>query len=371
MKRVLCILSSLDAGGAETFLMKIYRALPPEEFQMDFVVSADGGSYTREVLDRGGKIFLIPMRTKDLKGAMSQLRRIVSDNGYTHVLKLGNGTASCVDLLVAKWGGAKKRIMRSCNALSGLSWKAKLGHLALQPALNWVANVKLAPSMLAAEFTFGRRQARKNVHLLNNGVDLNLFRFDPEARQTLRREFGLEDKLVVGHVGRFNKQKNHMFLLDVFYEIQKKQENARLVLIGQGELEGSIREKIARLGITDKVIFTGLRSDVPRLLSALDVVVFPSFHEGMPNVIIEAQATGLPCVIADTITRDADITGLVEYLPLELSAKQWAERALLAAGQERRDTSGDFKKHAYDIESVSERFVTLLFGEGSGDLYEN
>lgn len=363
MKRVLCILSSLDAGGAETFLMKVYRALPPEEYQLDFVVSKDGGCYTQEVLDRGGRIFQIPLRTKNLLGVIKQLRRIVAENHYTHVLKLGNASVSFVDLMVAQWGGAKVRVMRSCNALTGLSWKARLSNALLRPVLNGVANVKIAPSMLAAEFTFGKYQAHRNVHLLNNGVDLNVFRFDPEARQALQAELGLEDKLVVGHVGRFNKQKNHAFLLDVFYEIQKKNEDAVLVLVGVGELEAAIRDKAAQRGIADKVIFTGLRSDVPKLLSAMDVLVFPSFHEGMPNVVIEAQATGLPCVIADTITRDADITGLVEYLPLDMPAEQWAEHALEKAGGERKNTAPDFQKHGYDIESVRKRFVSLLFAE--------
>lgn len=363
MKRVLCILSSLDAGGAETFLMKVYRALPPEEYQLDFVVCADGGCYTQEVLDRGGRIFQIPLRTKDLLGAMKALRSIVSENGYTHVLKLGNGAASCVDLLVAKSGGAKTRIMRSCNALTGLSLKSILTHRLLQPLLNTVANVKIAPSMLAAEFTFGSRQAHKNVHILNNGVDLKVFHYDPQARAALQKEFDLEGKFVVGHVGRFNKQKNHSFLLDVFYEIHKKQENAVLLLVGQGELEEAIREKISKLGLADRVVFTGLRSDVPKLLSAMDVLVFPSFHEGMPNVVIEAQATGLPCVIADTITRDANITGLVKYLPLDMPPARWAQHALTALSETRKDTAADFQKHGYDIQRVAAELVRLVFQE--------
>lgn len=363
MRRVLCILSSLDAGGAETFLMKVYRALPPEEYQLDFVVSKDGGCYTQEVLNRGGRIFLVPLRTQDLMGVIRELRRIVAENHYTHVLKLGNASLSFVDLMIAKWGGAKVRVMRSCNALTGLSWKARFSNALMRPLLNSVANVKIAPSMLAAEFTFGKYQAHKNVHLLNNGVDLNVFRFDPEARQALQAELGLEDKLVVGHVGRFNKQKNHAFLLDVFNEIQKKNENAVLVLVGVGELESAIRDKAASLGIADKVIFTGLRSDVPKLLSAMDVLVFPSFHEGMPNVVIEAQATGLPCVIADTITREADITGLVEYLPLDMPAEQWAERALAAVNHQRIDTKTVFIEKKYDIDSVAAEFVCRVFND--------
>lgn len=360
MKRILCILSALSAGGAETFLMKVYRALPPEEYQFDFIVSEGGGCYTQEVLDRGGRVFQIPLRTKDTIGAFRGIRAIVKEHGYEWVLKLGNTPIAAVDLIAAKLGGAKRLVMRSCNALTGQSAKEKLIDAVLRPVLNGVANVKIAPSMLAAEFTFGKRRAHKDVHLLHNGVDLNVFRFDAEGRTKVRTEFSVEDKLVVGHIGRFHKQKNHEFLLEVFRAMKDRRQDAVLLLVGTGELEPSIRRRVKELGLEASVIFTGLRFDVPQLLSAMDVFVFPSLHEGMPNTVIEAQATGLPCVIADTITPEADLTGLVQYLPLERSADVWAEAALAVAGDERRDTGPDLAAHGYDISGVARQLMELI-----------
>ena len=364
MKRILCIISSLDAGGAETFLMKLYRTAAPDAYQFDFVVSKEDGYYTQEVLHRGGKIYFVPIRTKYLRKALYLIRKIVKDNGYDYVLKLTDSPLGVVDLLAAKAGGAKVLTVRSCNALSGRSFLGKVIDFFLRPILNCVANVKIAPSDLAAKYTFGEKQyLRGNVHLLNNGVDLSVFRYDAIARERIRQELSLENKLVIGHIGRFNQQKNHSFLLEVFAQIRKKRPDAVLLLVGKGELEQQIREQAESLGISDHIVFTGVRSDIPQLLSAMDVFVFPSFYEGMPNTVIEAQATGLPCVIADTITREADITGLVRYLPLSTHAESWAQTALDMVSETRKDTKQDFYDHGYDIESVTRRFVSLVFGE--------
>lgn len=357
MKRIVCIVSSLDAGGAETFLMKVCRALPREEYQLDFIVSADGGCYTQEVLDRGGRIYTIPLRTKDPVGALGGIRRIVRENKYDIVLKLAENSLAVLDLIAAKQGGAKTLALRSCNAPTGVSFAGRTTHALLRPLLNAVTTVRLAPSDLAAEFMFGKG---KPVHLLHNGVDLNIFRYDAEGRRRIREEFNLGEKLVVGHVGRFQKQKNHSYLLEIFAKIRAVREDAVLLLVGTGELEKAVREQARELGIADALIFAGQRFDIPQLLSAMDVFVFPSFHEGMPNTVIEAQAAGLPCVIADTITKEANITGLVQYLPLELPPEDWAKTALGAVTEERTNTAPDFLEHGYDIEGVAKELLRLL-----------
>ena len=359
MKRVLCILSSLSAGGAETFIMKLCRAASAEELQMDFIVSVADGCYTQEVLDRGGRIYQIPQRTQNFFGAFGGIRRIVKENGYTAVLKLGENALAVTDLLAARLGGAKTLALRSCNAPTGVSLAGRCIHGMLRPLLNAVTTVKLAPSDLAAEYMFGKA---KDVHLLHNGVDLNVFRYDADGRQAIRREFAVEGKLVVGHVGRLHKQKNHRYLLEVFKTIRKQRQEAMLLLVGIGELENTIREWVKELGLEDSVIFAGQRFDIPQLLSAMDVFVFPSLHEGMPNTVIEAQATGLPCVIADTITKEADITGLVTYLPLTDDKTPWVDTALAAAMQKRRDTAADFTARGYDIQVVAQELMELLGG---------
>lgn len=359
MKRVLCILTSLEAGGAETFLMKVYRTLPPELYQFDFIVSVEGGCYTQEVQMRGGRIFSIPKRKGDFYGAFGGIYSIVKENHYDAVLKLGENALAAADLIVARLGGARTLALRSCNAPTGRSFSSRCVHSLLRPLLNAVTTVKIAPSQLAADYMFGRRS---DVTLLHNGVDLRVFRYDAESRVRIREEFSVEDNLIVGHVGRFYRQKNHKYLLEVFCEIRKRRPDARLLLIGIGELESEIRKWAEELQLEDAVIFAGRRFDIPQLLSAMDVFVFPSLYEGMPNAVVEAQATGLPCVIADTITPEADITGLVTYLPLE-DPEKWAQTALSVIAQERRNTHDMFLAQKYDIQSVAQKLMDLIAKE--------
>lgn len=357
MKRILCILSSLDAGGAETFLMKVMRSLPKEEYQFDFIVSAGDGCYTREVLERGGKIYQIPQRRENFRGAFRGIKKIVKDNQYDTVLKLGENSLAVFDLIAAKLGGSPNLALRSCNAPTGLSVKARFLHYFFRPLLNCVATVKLAPSKLAADFMFGKRAT---VKLLNNGVDLNVFQFNAQGREQIREEFDLANNLVVGHVGRFHAQKNHRFLLEIFKEIHKQRPEAVLLLVGTGNLETVIRNWIDELNLQECVIFAGQRFDIPNMLSAMDVFVFPSFHEGMPNTVIEAQATGLPCVIADTITREANLTGLVHYLSLSDRSDLWAEKAISLLSEQRENTAEVFSKQGYDIKDVAKELVDLI-----------
>lgn len=364
MKRLLCILSSLDTGGAETFMMKIFRSLP-EDYKIDFIVSAKSGFYEKEVVELGGRIFRVPLRTKHPIKTFKAIYDVVKQNHYTHILKLCDTPIGLYDLLAAKMGGAKVLCVRSCNAGSSISKLGAMVNDFLRPFFNYMADVKLAPSRLAAEFTFGKAEVEVGkVNFIHNGVDLNVYKYDEENRRKVRREFGIADEqLVIGHIGRFNQQKNHKFLIEVFSEVLKQKPNALLMLVGDGEKKNEIKEQIKSLGIEESVIFTGIRSDVPALLSAMDVFVFPSFYEGMPNTVIEAQATGLPCVIADTITEEAGITECVRYKALTTSAKEWAYIAVSLLENSRICYNAKVKHVGYDIDSCVKQFMKLTFND--------
>ena len=353
----------MNTGGAETFLMKVYRRMDKSQYQMDFCVNVEAeGFYEKEIREMGGRIFRIPPKSKDIKAFKKGLYEIVKNEGYEYVLRITSNAAGFMDLRIARAAGARVTVARSSNSSDGENFKAKLINLISRVIYMGKVDVKIAPSDLAAEYTFGKRQVRNgDVKFLHNAVDIDVVKYDGGDRANIRRELGIEDKLVVGHVGRFNRQKNHMLLLDIFGEIKKRNGNAVLVLVGKGELESDIRAKITDMGLTDSVIFTGVRSDVPALMSAMDVFVFPSFYEGMPNTVIEAQATGLPCVIADTITREADITGLVKYLSLSDTAERWSEEAVSLVSSQRADTRQAFIDNKYDIDSTVKYFTELVF----------
>ena len=364
-KRLLVILASLNTGGAETFMMKIFRSLP-EDYKLDFIVSAKSGFYEKEVIKLGGRIFRVPLRTKQPIKTFKAIYDVVKNNNYTHVLKLCDTSIGVYDLLAAKMGGARVLCVRSCNAGSSNS---KLGILVndfLRPLLNFITDVKIAPSRLAAEFTFGKAEVEAGrVKFIHNGVDLHVYKYDEDNRRKIRREFSIADEqLVIGHIGRFNQQKNHKFLIEVFAEVLKQEPNALLMLVGDGEKKSEVKEQINALGIEESVIFTGIRSDVPSLLSAMDVFVFPSFYEGMPNTVIEAQATGLPCVIADTITEEAEVTDCVHFKSLNQSAEEWVEKILESDNNNTVDRylySKVMKNRGYDINDVVKMFEKITF----------
>ncbi|MBR2477091.1 MAG: glycosyltransferase family 1 protein [Clostridia bacterium] len=363
VKRLLCIVGSMDAGGAETFLMKVYRGLDKTKYQMDFAVAKEEkGCYDDEILSMGGKIFHIVPKSKGLIKNFNDIRKLVKREKYKYVLRTSQNSLSALELFAAKLGGAKVRVYRSSNSSINTA-KENIFHKLFGFMTRIFPNVRIAPSTEAAEFMFGKKCVKRGkAHLLHNGLDVSQFRFDPETRDAVKEQFDLEGKLVVGHVGRFNVQKNHGFLIDVFKEVSLKCENAVLMLVGVGELEQEIRKKVSALGLDDKVIFMGRRSDVPRLLSAFDLMLMPSLYEGMPNVVIEAQATGLPCVISDTITPEADITGLVSYMPLSAATDTWADKVLETVEKTaRKDTSEQFEKEGYELSAVTRKFVDLIF----------
>ncbi len=362
MKRLLCIVSAMNTGGAETFLMKMYRSLDREKYQMDFCVNSDENFYEQEILKMGGKIYKISAKSQNVLKWHQELKQVVHENGYQYVIRVCEHSLAALDLLVAREGGAKQLIMRSSNTGSGGKITTVV-HRCFRFLPQTVPTVKLAPSTEAAEYTFGKGCiGRGEAFLLHNAIDTSVYCFDENGRERLRKEMGLEDKFVVGHVGRFNQQKNHAFLIDVFQELHNRNPQARLVLVGKGELEQAVRQKVCALGLEEYVIFTGVRQDIPQLLSAFDVFLFPSLYEGMPNTVIEAQATGLPCVISDTITQQARITDLIRFCSLQSSVLTWADACLKVTSVNRAKYSNTLIEAGYDISAVVPQFVKWTFG---------
>lgn len=362
MKRLLCIVGGMNAGGAETFLMKIYRQIDRNLFQMDFAVGIkDEGDYDKEIYELGGKIFHITPKSKGFLKNFICIKNLVEREQYKYVLRTSQHSLSALELFAARLGGAKVLAFRSSNTnTTTAGGKDLLLHKLCSFMPNLFSNVRIAPSTEAAEYMFGKKCVEKGkAHILHNGVDLSQFCYSKTRREKIRSELGIEKRYVVGHVGRFTAQKNHKFLIDIFSQIVSERKDAVLVLVGEGELEIEIRKQINELHLNDKVLFTGVRKDVSALLSAFDIMIFPSYYEGMPNVIIEAQASGLPCIISNRITYEADITGLVEYVSLDDSAKKWMN-IVLQKNTSRIDTKLDFIKKRYDIVSVANEFLILL-----------
>lgn len=364
MKRLLCIVSAMNTGGAETFLMKIFRNIDKTKYCMDFCVNVKENYYESEIKSLGGNIYVIPAKSTHPIGSFFKLKNIVRNNKYDYVMRVNEHSLSTIDLIAAKLGGAKKLIMRSSNASSG-SKKSVMLHKMFRFLSKTIPDVKIAPSELAAEYTFGKNCIKDGkAFLIHNAVDLDIYKYSIDERNRIRNEFNISDKYVLGHIGRFNQQKNHNFLLDIFKKVLDIRPDSVLMLVGKGELESKIKAKSKELGILNNIIFTGVRSDIPSLLSAMDVFVFPSLYEGMPNTVIEAQATGLPCIISDTVTGEANITKSVKYLPIT-NIDLWVDTILkIGIDNIRHNYNKEFIESGYEIKQSVKNFINLIFNEG-------
>ena len=209
----------------------------------------------------------------------------------------------------------------------------------------------------AAKWVYGAKNI-DDVIYMKNAIDANEFRYSKKIDDEVREEFGLEGKFVIGHVGRFFEQKNHPFIVKVFAEVAKQDPSAVLILVGGGELDDAImnqiKDDVNQLGLSDKVIFTGVRSDVKRIMQAFDVFILPSLYEGFPVVMVEAQATGLKCLISDKVPSECDITGNVEIIPLSDGEKVWADHILAYKnGYKKQDMYQTIVNAGYDIKENS------------------
>jgi len=333
--RILHVLGGMVRDGVETWLMHILRHIDREHFQMDFLVhTTQPCAYDDEVLALGSEIIpcLHPRRPWSYARNFKSILREYGpyDVVHSHVLHY-NGYV----LRLAQQAGVPVRIAHSHSDTSQLQAKAGLlrrGYLTLMK--RWIARhatVGLAVSRQAAAGLFGPSwEADPRWQILYYGIDLAPFQghVDPV---TVRAELNIPgEAFVIGHVGRFLEVKNHAFLVDIAAEVARREPQMYLLLVGDGALRPAIEQKVTQAGLADRVVFTGSRPDVPRLMrGAMDVFVLPSFYEGLPLVAIEAQAAGLPLILSDAITEEVDrVRPLVWRLSLSQPASAWAEAIL-------------------------------------------
>jgi glycosyltransferase involved in cell wall biosynthesis len=334
--RILHVLGMMERGGAEAWLMHLLRTIDRARYRMDFVVHiTEPQEYDDEVRALGSALILCPHTRHPLRYAR-EFTRILNTHGPYDVVHSHVHQYSGLVLRLAKRAGVPVRIAHShldATAFEAQASPQRRAYLKLMR--HWIdatATDGLAASGQAAVDLFGPGwEADARYRTLFCGVDLSPFAH-PVCRDAVRTEFHIpQDAFVIGHVGRFTEQKNHAFLLDVAAEVVQREANARFLLVGEGELRPAMMARAAALGLGERVIFAGSRADVPRLMrGAMDAFLFPSRYEGLGLVLIEAQAAGLPCVLADVVPREADIVPpLVHRLSLHQSPGVWAD-ALLA-----------------------------------------
>ena len=352
-----------NPGGMEAFVMNYFRELARQGVSFDFVSMYGTIAYEKEILELGGRVFYVPNIKKDYFGYIKAFRKLLSREKYdvVHVNMLS--AANIVPLIVARYGKVPVVIAHSHNS-STPGLLRNLMHKINRPLIPLFATEYFACSELAGEWLFSEKiRKSENYHVVHNALNLEKFAFRQSERNEVRQELGVEGKFVLGHVGRFEEQKNHEFLLKIFREVVSDCEEAVLLLVGEGELQEEIRKKAKEYRIEDRIQFLGIRKDVARLWKGMDVFVFPSLFEGLPIVALEAQASGIRSVMADTITSEVKLIDKVEFLSLQDSPKKWSQTILSYKGEERKGEENAvirqaFAKAGYDIETAAQTLLS-------------
>ncbi len=358
MVRMLHIVGSMAPSGIGNYIMNVYRHIDRSKVQFDFIVHEHREvSFEEEIESMGGKIYVATQKHDSPIKNFRDIRSVVKKGGYNVVFRHADNAMVALDLLAAKMGGARVRIPHSHST----STPNPNSHYMFQPMLNKMATMRFACSEAAGEWLYGKGQ---DFRVIQNAIDLEDFSFKKSERDVTRKKLSLHNKTVVGHIGNFMPVKNHFFMLDVLKEMVKKNPDTVLLLVGDGDLRPQIEKKIDNIELRDHVILAGVRTDTPALLSAMDAFIFPSFYEGMPIAMVEAQATGLPCIVSDPITRLVDVSDRVTYLPLDKKAEVWADKILEEADtyRDKRDNTdrARFVEAGFDINEMVKTYEELV-----------
>ncbi len=365
--RVLLVLGRLNRGGAESMIMNLYRSVDREKVQFDFVIhTKEHCEFTDEVTELGGRIYSAPRyNVKNHLTYKKWWNTFFKTHPEYKVIHGHMYSIASIYLKIAnKYGLKTISHSHTSSAKTGFSGVVKR---IIQAPLKNIPDWLFACSDNAGRWLYGENAGkRKNYILLKNAIHSKKYIYTPETAEKIRKELGIENKFIVGHIGRMFPGKNHPYLLEVFKAYSQKNQNSVLLLVGDGPSRKEIEDKAQSLGIREKVIFTGVRSDVNEVLQAMDFFVFPSIYEGLPVTVIEAQAAGLPCLISDSVTDEVCITNLVTRYSLSNSPEMWAEKIdELSKLAKREDMSTEIANAGYDIKTTS-KWLQNFYIENAG-----
>ena len=351
--RILHVVTYMGRGGLETMLMNYYRNIDRNLVQFDFLTHRSfQADYDQEIEQLGGKIYHLPQLNPFNPVYLRSLDSFFKEHKEYKIVHSHLDCMAGIPLKYAKKNGVPVRIAHAHNSSQVKDNKYFL-KLYFKRDITKYADYLFACSKKAGKWMF----SIDKFYILNNAIDAEEYVFNKRIRKQIRTELGIKrDTFVCGHVGRFSIQKNHEFLIDVFAQIIQRHADSKLLLVGEGELKDKIQEKCRKLNLSNKVIFAGLRDDVPELLQAMDLFLFPSLFEGLGIAVIEAQAAGLPCLISDRVPIECKKTKqLVRQLKLEAGTEKWSEEAVRYIGYIRKNTKMEIENADFDIKKNAVR----------------
>lgn len=356
MKRILVDGMCDKEGGVEHFIYRLYHILK-EDWQVDFITINTWIPFEEEFLANGSKIHRITPRYKSVKQYKKDINKVFEDTKYD-VLWFNKMSLSSVECLkAAKRNHVDKIICHSHGSSNMGSAFTLMMHKLNRLFVGRYVDCKMACSAKAAHWFYGKNI--QDVELIPNSIDLDEFTPSKEIREKKRKELRVDDQLVICHIGRFSREKNHTFLIDIFKELSSRQD-AVLLLCGEGDLKEEIEEKVKALNLEDKVSFLGMRRDISEILQAVDVLILPSLHEGLPITLVEAQAAGVPCVVSDTVSKEAKLTDLVSFVSLEAPVEDWTDQILKYKGYCKESHKTELEEKGFGIDQLKKKVDSIL-----------
>ncbi|PWL47144.1 MAG: hypothetical protein DBY45_01265 [Clostridiales bacterium] len=335
-------------GGLSTYAVNLFRKLDSDVFDCTFLSNDPHPYFEKDIKELGGHLKVIAARNRHPKQHRDDLRRIMAEEQFDvcHI-HLSSDSNIC-PLVEAKRARIPIVIAHCHSAKVEGSLYPKVLHRLNKPKVQKMDIIRLACSKAAGEFAYGDAP----FTVANNGIDLKKFDFDYQIREKTRKDIGVSDRFVIGQLGRLVPVKNHEFSLKVFAEVLKRHSRSSFLIVGGGPLEQSLKEKVSELGIEDKVIFTGNVRNPQDYLNAMDCMMLPSLFEGFPLTIVEAVCSGLPCFISDTVTREVEISDLVQFISLGEGPESVAKKVLKAKDIERTSQAELLKALHYDSDEL-------------------
>lgn len=319
MNKILVICTNVFGyNGITGVILNYYKAIDKQKMHIDMLLINEPSDDVKQLLkDNGSELYVVKRNSNPMR-YMHKIEKIMRENKYDLVHIHGNSATMVVELMAAKRAGVPVRIPHSHNTTSDHMSAHKL----LKPIFNKNYSYGFACGNEAGKWLYGDR----DFVVINNGVDTDKFQYNTDYRYEIRRKYNVTDRFVVGHIGVFNYQKNHETLIEIFRKLHRKNPNSVLMLIGEGENVELIKERVREEKLENDVIFVGTTDEVNKYMMAFDVLALPSRFEGLPLVLVEAQCSGLPCVVSTNVSIESNITGLVEYVDYDKEINRFVER---------------------------------------------
>ena len=352
---------SPNVGGVETFIINVYRELKKDNHSFYFFsTSEDKLCFQDEIENNGDHIIRYTPRKKDFIQFNKELNDIFTKNQFDIFWLNCCSLSSVEELHHAYKHNVPVRIVHSHNSKNMGGTITKVLHSLNKLSIDKYVTHYFACSKVAADWMFPKRK-KSDAYIFHNAIDVKKYTFNQDVMKKMRKEYGIDDQTkIIGHVGRFHFQKNHTYLIRIFKEYLKYENNAKLILCGDGELKQEIINLIDELNISDKVLLLGNKNNMFEIYQMFDAILFPSLFEGLPFVLVEAQAAGIPCLISNTISKEIKFTDLIRFKSLEENEDSWAKALKEMTNIKKYDTSISMKNAGYDIAQNRIDFYNVL-----------